>query len=89
MKGKDMSEDMKKYGDNPKSIGGGPIACLWLGGFLFFPVWIAGIVWGAMRAGEKESSATWGNFWFHTLLPLGIAFAVGFIIGLAEISAGY
>lgn len=75
--------ELKQYGDNPKSIGPGPIACLWLG-MLFLPAWIAGMIWGGSRAANENCSATWGNFWFHLLMPIGVCFAIGVIIGLAE-----
>lgn len=71
------SNDMITYNNrNPESIGALPIWFIWVGTFILWPLWLAGLIIGGMRAGNSRSTSTWGNFWMHTGLSLGAAVIV-------------
>ena len=81
------NNDMITYNQqNPESIGALPIAFIWIGTFILWPLWLAGLIIGAFRAGNSRSTSTWGNFWLHTGLSFGISCAL--IILLFGAAAG-
>jgi len=54
----------------PESMGPLPITFIWIGTFILWPLWLAGLIIGGMRAGSSRTTTTWGNFWLHVGLSV-------------------